>query len=154
MMNNNNNSTEETLGFNFRSYAKGLIWAGVVGMILSALVSVFLIGNHSWDEFIIVNSQKQTNFILAYYWINTILVLISGFLLFSRKKIGIFILLIVFISIISSLFIPFNEFSSLFVFTVSSSLFFLVVGAPLGVIFFLGAVMVNVFRIRKWDQIT
>lgn len=138
--------------FNYKSYGNGLFWAGIVGVVLTGIFYFFgkklatdgLSGPY-WENYVLV--------LVVYYLINSLLVIWAGRLLKNLNRTGIYILVLATISILGSLFII-DSGTNLFFYTIASSLFAIMTGAPVGVLFFLGSITVNLLKIRKWFKIT
>lgn len=129
-------------------YAKSLIFAGVIGFILT-VIFWFYGKDLATDGTSGAIFEKHVPELVLYYSINSFLVLISGIFLLNRLKIGIAILVIVFVSVFGSLFIV-DRGTNLFLWTVTSSIWVFYTGAPIGVLFFLGTLSANMFRVGKW----
>lgn len=148
---NLDNSVTEN-NFPLKGYAKGLIWAGFIGLILTVIFWFF--GKGLADDGMSGSIfENYVPLLVFYYTVNSLLVLLAGALLIYRKKIGVFVLLLVFISIFGSLFIV-DGGTNLFLWTTASSIWAIQTGAPLGVLFFLGSVVVNTLRVGQWFKTT
>jgi glucose dehydrogenase len=124
--------------------------AGFVGVGLTALF--FWMGHGMATDG--MSGRIWENYIFEltfYYLINSLLILFAGALLIRRKQLGIAPLVIAFLSILASFLWNDGEIN-LFMWTVTSSMF--LPGAQLATIYFLSAILVNVFRIPKWIKTT
>ena len=134
--------------FNYRRYAKFLIIGGIVGggltIIFTWMLPVFSGLTLPW-----LYSSREL--LIGYYAINSFLVFASGVALSKRKPIGLVLLLLVFFSIFASIAVV-EVGTNLFIYTVTISLFAIPFGAPLGVLIFLGSVVINIFKLRQWAE--
>ncbi len=152
MENNELNSAVVKEVFPLRGYAKGLIWAGFVGLILTVIFWFFGkdMANDGLSGAVFENYVPE---LILYYTANSLLVLLSGVLLLKRLRFGIYIFLLAFVSVFGSLYIA-DGGTNLFLWTVTSSMFAIVTGAPLGTLFFIGTLVVNIFKIKMWFKLT
>lgn len=151
MENIETNNVATDSNFPLKGYAKGLIWAGFIGLILTVIFWFYGKGlaNDGMSGTIF---EHYIPTLVIYYTINSLLVLLSGVLLVHRKKIGIFAFIIVCLSVFGSLYIA-DSGTNLFLWTVVSSLWAIQTGAPIGVLFFLGTIIANLAKIRLWFKI-
>ncbi len=144
----NNQAIDEN--FYMKPYATALCWAGIIGFAYSLL---FLgMDTDSFDEFIVF-PNGYASILFSYYIFNSFLVLSSGLLLRSKNKIGIFTLMLVFVSVFGSLLIPSgHDLHGIFLTTIVTPTIFFGIGI-IGPIFFVSTILINIFRIKHWWRV-
>ncbi len=135
-----------------KPYAIILIIAGVVGFMLTIIFWLLFKdrGTSGVNSLIFLN---HIPILISYYMTNSLLVFLSGIFLLNKKKLGVFILILVLILVFGSLLITDKE-TNLFLWTTKISLLTYIPYISIGVLFFLGSLVINIFKIKKWFEIT
>lgn len=139
-----------TITFPLKSHAIGLKWAGYIGLILTGVF--FLVAHDMGNDGLTGRIWEDYIFELTWYYaINSLLILLAGYLLVNRQKLGLLFLFLAFLSIIASFWWSDGDIN-LFMWTISGTM--IIPGAQLGALYFLSAIGVNVLRIPWWFKAT
>lgn len=107
--------------------------------------------NDHWNGTLIKSPQFELNFILIYYFFNSIvLVSLPFFLMFKKYKVHAFLSIILLISVIFSLFVRFGSTTVLFIDTIRHGIFAFLFGGLILVPMFLHHVYFNFKRGIKY----